>query len=140
MKTTIHDAIRLLSLAGAAALMLPGGTAEAQGRKQKPDDMVAVGKPVSCITLNRIRSTRVRDDRTIDFEMIGREVYRNRLPNSCPGLGFEERFAYRASTSQLCSVDTITVLRSGGGWGFMQGPTCGLGQFQKMAKPGRPAR
>ena len=85
-----------------------------------------LGEPVDCITISRIRTTRVHDDYTIDFELPGKEIYRNTLPNRCPQLGFEERFAYEANVGQLCSVDTIAVL-VGGAAG--RGPRCSLGKF-----------
>jgi hypothetical protein len=88
-----------------------------------------VGEPVDCIDLARIDRTRVRDERTIDFYMRGREVYRNRLPDECSGLAFEDSFSYRTSLSRLCSVDTISVNRAGGG---IAGPTCALGAFQRI--------
>lgn len=113
----------------AATVALP-----ATAKDKKPDTLVAVGEPISCINPRLIRSTHVRDDQTIDFEMGGGVVYRNTLPYKCSGLGFEERFAYKLSTSELCSVDIITVLQSFGG-GLSQGPSCGLGKFQKMEKP-----
>jgi hypothetical protein len=112
-------------------LALPAGSVLAKDKK--PDNLVAVGKPIDCITPYMLRSTHVRDDQTIDFEMNNGTIYRNKLPYSCPGLGFEERFAYKLSTSQLCSVDIITVLQSLGG-GLSQGASCGLGEFQKMEK------
>ena len=84
-----------------------------------------VGEPVSCIQTGRIDNTRVHDDYTIDFEMLGDTVYRNTLPGRCPQLGFEERFAHASTNGQLCNVDTITVLVSGG----TRGASCGLGQF-----------
>jgi hypothetical protein len=89
------------------------------------------GPPESCIITRNIRSTKVRNDSVIDFEMAGGKIYRNTLPQSCPNLGFEERFAYKTSIGQLCSVDTITVLRQG-----IDGPTCGLGQFQPVELTG----
>lgn len=119
--------------AAIGALALLGGSGIASAKSEKPDDLVAEGAPVDCIQPIRIRNSHVRDDKTIDFEMNGREIYRNTLPYSCPGLGFEERFAYKLSTSQLCSVDMITVLYSTGG-GLSQGASCGLGKFQKMVK------
>ncbi|CAN5377516.1 hypothetical protein BH09PSE3_BH09PSE3_26200 [soil metagenome] len=88
-----------------------------------------IGKPVSCISTSRIRETHVHGDSTIDFTMNGGKVYRNTLPNACPSLGFEERFLYKTSTSELCSVDVITVLQSPG---ISQGATCGLGMFQPV--------
>jgi hypothetical protein len=96
----------------------------AEEAKVQPD-----GKPVPCLSLERIDETRVRDDRTIDFMMHGGKVYRNRLPYSCPSLAFEERFAYSTGTQDLCSSDAITVLQGGGGG---PGASCGLGEFQPV--------
>jgi hypothetical protein len=120
----------------AGALILVAATAagmSANARPLKPDQEAKIkpaGKPVDCIPIRSITSSRVRDDSTIDFYMSGRKVYRNTLPNSCPGLGFEERFSYATSLSQLCSVDIITVLRAPPGIG---GPSCGLGKFQPIS-------
>jgi hypothetical protein len=94
------------------------------------------GKPVDCIPLRSIRSSSVKDDRTIDFEVSNKRIYRNILPNSCPSLGFEKRFSYATSLSQLCSVDIITVLWNAGP-GLQPGASCGLGQFQPMEKSGK---
>jgi len=94
-----------------------------------PPPATESGKPVSCINLSQIRSTRVHGDSTIDFYLNGGKVYRNTLPYSCPTLGFEERFLYVTSISQICSVDFITVLQQP----FLQrGPSCGLGMFQPV--------
>jgi hypothetical protein len=84
---------------------------------------------VDCVQISSIRETRVRDDSTIDFYMLGNTVYRNKLPNSCPQLGFEERFGYETSINQLCSVDIIHVLTSSPP---MRGASCGLGKFQPI--------
>ena len=85
-----------------------------------------VGEARSCILVSRIQNTRVHDDYTIDFDMAGNEVYRNTLPNRCPSLGFEERFAYEVSTGQLCDLDHIHVLQGGAAG---PGPVCSLGKF-----------
>jgi hypothetical protein len=109
--------------------MLPGS---AVARPLKPAEEAKIqpsGPPVSCIQTSNIRETRVRDDSTIDFYMNGGKVYRNKLPNSCPQLGFEERFGYETSIGQLCNVDIIHVLYSGPP---MRGASCGLGQFQPI--------
>ncbi|HEX8483990.1 hypothetical protein [Sphingomonas sp.] len=87
------------------------------------------GKPQSCIPRSGIRQTLVRDDRTIDFVTRGKRIYRNVLPQSCPSLGFERRFGYATSLSQLCSTDIITVLTTAP---LMRGASCGLGQFQPV--------
>ncbi len=87
------------------------------------------GEAVNCLRLTDIRETRVRSDSVIDFITSRGKVYRNTLPNSCPSLGFEQRFAYQTSLSQLCSVDIITVLYTGP---LQRGASCGLGQFQPV--------
>jgi hypothetical protein len=89
--------------------------------------MVPAGDPVNCVQTSQIRSTRVIDDQTIDFQMRNGTVMRNTLPNRCPGLGFAQAFSYRTSINQLCNVDIITVVQQGGG--PRRGASCGLGQF-----------
>jgi len=120
-------------MAGAAALLVAALGISADARPLKPEQEAMIkpaGKPVDCISIRSIQSSRVRDDRTIDFYMAGRKVYRNRLPYSCSRLGFEEKFAFATSMSRLCSVDTITVLSSPP---MGSGPTCGLGKFQPIS-------
>ena len=118
----------------ALGIALVAAAIPAIAAKDKPDPYVpASGKTLDCVQLNAIRSTNVRDDHTIDFIMNGNKVYRNSLPNSCPSLGFERRFSYRTSLSQLCSVDIITVLYNTGA-NLQPGASCGLGKFQPMEK------
>ena len=96
------------------------------------------GKAVDCIAISQIQESRVRSDSIIDFRVSGKKWYRNTLPNSCPSLGFEQRFSYRTSTSQLYSVDTIAVLQNYGS-GIQEGARCGLGKFQpvEILKPAK---
>lgn len=119
-----------LLLALALGIFAAGGTSARPLKPAEDARIQPAGKPESCISLNRIRETRVRDDLTIDFYMNDNTVYRNRLPNSCPQLGFEEKFAYSTSLSELCSTDIITVLLSSPG--ITRGASCGLGQFQPV--------
>ena len=95
------------------------------------------GKPVSCLRLTDIRDSRVRSDQVIDFTTRGGKVYRNTLRNACPGLGFEQRFAYQTSIGQLCSVDIIRVLQSPN---ITPGAACGLGEFQPATLSARTKR
>jgi hypothetical protein len=124
---------------GLAAILLATLTASQSSiaRPLSPEEEARVqpaGKPEDCLSIARISETRVRNDHTIDFIMHGGRVYRNSLPNSCPSLGFEERFSYETSTQELCSSDVITVLQSGPG--LMRGASCGLGQFQPVTGVG----
>lgn len=109
-----------------AAIPLAACTAEMDRERDiRAPAIEALGPAQSCIQLSSIDRTEVHDDYTIDFHMNGDRIYRNTLPNRCPSLGFEERFAYSTSLSQLCSTDIITVLHSDG----QRGTSCGLGQF-----------
>ncbi len=86
-----------------------------------------------CIPIRSIQNTHVIDDRNILFYMRGKQVYLNQLPRRCGGLGMQRRFMYETSLSQLCDLDTITVLNAFGG-GFTRGATCGLGLFHPITE------
>ena len=116
----------LLAALAFTAVAAPG---MARDRSEIPA-ATETGKPESCIPLRQISQTQVHGDRTIDFVMSGRRVYRNTLPYACPSLGFEEKFSYETSLNVLCSTDIITVLHSGAG--LERGASCGLGQFQPV--------
>ena len=116
-----------------AIALLSGGGAVAISSKNAPIPVRAVGEPKNCVTISQIRSTKVIDNRNIDFRMVGGKTYRNTLSQSCLGLKFEERFSYRTSLNQLCSVDIVRVLHSQGGQ-LSEGSGCGLGKFQMVEK------
>jgi hypothetical protein len=103
-------------------------SAQSTPKPSKAPAARVVGEAVSCLPLTAIRSSRVHDDRTIDFDMGGGKIYRNTLPHRCSGLGFEEGFTYETSLSQLCSSDIIYVLQRYGSE-VRRGAGCGLGQF-----------
>ena len=116
------------------ALALAASPAAAKQDKDAWKAAKPAGKAESCINLRQIRESRVRDDQTIDFYMTGGKVYRSILPNRCPQLGFEQRFSYKTSLSQLCSTDIITVLMDPG---LTRGASCGLGKFQPVTGAGK---
>tara|TARA_R110002049_G_scaffold195331_8_gene364460 strand:- start:745 stop:1152 length:408 start_codon:yes stop_codon:yes gene_type:complete len=127
--------MRLQSTVIIASALTAGSLAFA-AEKPSGDDIYeirTIGEPKSCITRSSIRSTDVIDDQTIDFEMRNGDIYRNKLPNKCGGLGFEEAFSYKTSTNRLCSVDIIHVLSQTGGQLDTRG-ACGLGKFQQIEK------
>jgi hypothetical protein len=124
--------MRKLALIVTASLLIGGaGVAFAKRDRDVPPEAKEVGKALSCVPLRQIRETRVYGDQTIDFRMLGGKTYRNKLPYSCPQLGFEERFSYKTSLSVLCSTDIITVLNTSGG-DLNRGASCGLGEFQPV--------
>jgi len=87
-----------------------------------------LGEGQTCINRTQIRQTQVRSDRVIDFEMRGGKVYRNILPQSCPGLRLERAFTYNTTIDQLCTPEIIYVLQNLGGVP-QRGAGCGLGRF-----------
>ena len=117
-------------IAPLGALLLAGCTNDPEATPAR-HAWVEDGPPVSCISTNRIRRIGVVDSRTIDFEMTGRQMYRNSLPFSCSGLTFNQAIRHNSRTSQLCSTNCITVRAPGGGW---SGATCALGRFQPMKR------
>jgi hypothetical protein len=123
--------MKKLAILTGIALIATSGVAIAKRSGKEVPVANEIGKPVNCINLRSIQETRVRNDNVIDFRTSGRKWYRNTLPHSCPSLGFEERFLYKTSLTQLCNVDIITVLHSYGN-GLDRGASCGLGQFQPV--------
>lgn len=92
---------------------------------------VADGEPVTCIRTSQIRTFRVVNDQTIDFEINRNQAFRNTLPHRCSGLAFGQKIRHNSRTSQLCSMNSITVVNMGS---VPNGPTCPLGRFQPMKR------
>jgi len=114
-----------LSLAVVALLGGAAATSDDKVPAATPD-----GPPRECLQLSQVRNSQVRSDQVIDFTVSGGKVYRNTLDAPCPELGFEQRFKHKTPLNQICSTDTITVLRNLGG--LESGATCGLGTFQPV--------
>ncbi|WP_339348036.1 hypothetical protein [uncultured Sphingomonas sp.] len=118
-----------LATAGATLIALGAlGDARAPARDSVPAATPA-GRPQSCIPIQSIRESLVRSDSVIDFRTNGNRIYRVTLPQGCPGLGFERRFSYATSLSQLCAQDIITVFSQSPP---MRGASCGLAPFQPV--------
>ena len=113
----------------ALLIALAAAPGAARDRNMVPE-AVPNGKPETCIPITAIRESLVRSDRVIDFRVGGNRYYRVTLPQDCPSLGFEQRFTYETSLSQLCAQDIITVLYQTPG--LMRGPSCGLAPFQPV--------
>ncbi|MES2494050.1 MAG: hypothetical protein V4579_12330 [Pseudomonadota bacterium] len=137
--TVVSLRLALLAIAGAAALSgcyNDRGGVEPYSDRRLPAVRIT-GPDQSCIPLMQARESIVRDDRTIDFMAgTGRRGWRNVLPHSCPGLGFERGFSYETSLTQLCSTDIIRVLDRTGG-DLRPGAACGLGTFTPVEFPRR---
>jgi hypothetical protein len=111
-----------MGVLGLGSLLLSGAAAA-------QDD--AAAKDPRCLRLRQIEHTTIVDQRTVLFEMRGDTVYRNDLPQRCPGLVREQRFLYRVTMDQLCNTDLITILEDWG-FAFTPGTSCRLGDFVEI--------
>ncbi|WP_243445866.1 DUF6491 family protein [Polymorphobacter arshaanensis] len=130
--------MRRTNLAMLATSLLLAAPALAQSTPRSQQLWTPDGAPVNCISLQSIRSTHVVDDRTINFVISNNRMFTNTLPRACAGLGMNRAFSHNSRTTQLCAVNSITVVQRGAN--RMAGPSCGLGQFQPMKPvPATPA-
>ena len=70
---------------------------------------------------------------TLLFHFGGGDVWRNRLPRSCPGLRPHSRFLYEPRGGRLCHLDTVYLLYDDG-FGFRRGVGCSLGNFDYLTE------
>ena len=120
---------RTAAMIALAPLALAACT-QGEPRKVPPPSPAAevIGEARDCLPITQFSSTKIRDDRTIDFMGGASKVWRVTLPSSCPGLKSDDAFTYETSLSQLCSTDIIYPLRHYGNT-YERGPGCGMGQF-----------
>lgn len=89
------------------------------------------GKPVDCLDLNRIRSSRIIDRTAILYETDNGTLYLNRPASGADQLRTGLTLVTDTHTPQLCSVDTVRLVDLPGhfesGW-------VGLGKFVPYAK------
>lgn len=103
---------------------------------------MAVGEQTRCVSLDRVTSRRPIGPRTLEFELSGGEIYRNDLPEVCPGLENRDSFdvlALEVHGSQLCAGDSFRAFepieaRTVGIHAF---PRCRLGTFTRVSTPAR---
>lgn len=93
-------------------------------------DRVA-GEPVDCIDVNRANGPQIIDNNTVLYSETGRTVWRNELPEECPGLSRNDTLVVQVHNSQLCRNDrfqAVTPINSA------PGASCRFGQFTPYRK------
>ena len=123
--TIRNVSLAALPVLAVACAPIDGGMSDRDGDVPA---VTVVGASESCIMRDRIRQTVVRNDRVIDFEMQGGDVYRNTMPQSCPGLSFDRAITYETSINQLCTPQIVYALQTIGGVP-QRGAGCSLGEF-----------
>ena len=86
------------------------------------------GESRTCVNASSIRSTSVRGDGVIDFELDDGKIYRNALSQGCPALRRGDAIAYDVRGGNLCSGEIVFELNNIGGQ-LSRGAACGLGEF-----------
>ncbi len=127
---------RFLPLA-AASLLFATGTGMAAPRVD-PEVRLAralegrvAGKPVDCIQLRSIRSSRIIDDTAILYDT-GGTLYVNRPRAGRESLDQWDTLVTRTHSSQLCSIDVVHLYDTGS---RMQTGSVFLGEFVPYRKP-----
>ena len=100
-----------------AGMLMLGGVAQAKPQDREAELARALqgrvaGEPVSCIDLHRVRSSRIITDTAIIYDA-GGVVYVNRPDNGADQLNQWDTMVTRTISTQLCNVDTITMIDPG---------------------------
>ncbi|MEG3176319.1 hypothetical protein U1872_08770 [Sphingomonas sp. RB3P16] len=86
----------------------------------------APGAPVTCLSSARSNSPQIMSDSVLLYRD-GPRLWRNDLPDACPGLDPDAIIVTEVYGGQLCRNDQIYTLQRGGGG--IPGPRCRLGSF-----------
>ena len=112
MKTT---ASKLAAALAAGSLLLMGVAADAKPRLtpeqqlEKSLEGRVAGKPVDCIYMPTIRSTRIYDKTAIVYDA-GSTLYVQKPRVGVESLDNDDVLVTRLTSSQLCSIDTVHLV------------------------------
>lgn len=84
------------------------------------------GKAETCVSASRVGSPQIFGDRVLLYRD-GARLWRNDLPDGCPGLDADPIFVSEVYGGQVCRNDQFYTLQRGGG--SIPGPRCRLGNF-----------
>lgn len=127
----------------AGALLLGGVSADARSPKLTPEEKLAkalegrvAGKPVDCIYMPSVQSSRIYDKTAIVYES-GRTLYVNRPDSGARWLDDDDILVTELRSSQLCQIDIVRLHDRSApfyrGW-------VGLGKFVPYTKPAKVAK
>lgn len=105
----------LLALAAAATLAAPAAAAprlHGEAELAKLTEGRAPGKPVDCIDLSRVHSSRIVDGTAIVYDM-GATLYVNRPRGGAESLDNWATMVLKPLGSELCRVDVVQLIDSG---------------------------
>jgi len=100
-----------------AAAMLPAASLHAAPRLSSEAQLArelegrTAGKPVDCISLRQVRSSRIIDDTAILYDM-GGTIYVNRPRAGAESLDRWDTLVTKLYSDRLCSIDTVRLYDS----------------------------
>jgi hypothetical protein len=120
------------------ALLLAAGLAAAAPATTRDRDPLSefagrvAGAPVSCLTADHAGGLQALDRRTLIYRESARRIWRNDLPDVCPGLDDDSLLVIELFGSGPCKGDRFHAVQRGSG---IPGPSCRLGSFVPYVKP-----
>jgi len=138
-KETDMRTILLIGAAALAASCATGGERTERVNKAAAETLAKyepTGEKERCISTSRIDQMTAVDEKTLLFRLGVNDYYVNKVRGRCNGATFSSnRFQYKVTGSQLCSIDIIDVVDTSG---FTTG-ACSLGEFEELALKQEPA-
>ncbi len=137
----IRNATKLGFVVAAGALLLGGAAADARPRLTGEEQLAKLldgrvaGKPVNCINLPNVQSSRVIDKTAIVYGS-GSTLYVQRPKSGASSLNSDDILVTQLVSSQLCNIDVVQLRdRNGLFWrGFVS-----LDQFVPYSRPAKVA-
>ena len=133
--------MRVLHLAIGGAMLLSAGLVQSRERLAPDAELAKIvagrtaGKPVNCIPVRNIRSSRIIDKTAIVYTANGGTIYVNR-PNGASFLDDDQIMVNKVSTGQLCNIDIVNLVDRSSR--FTEG-SVGLGTFTPYPRPAKTA-
>lgn len=109
--------MRAILIAVSALALLPTGGADAKPRLAPEAELArelegrVAGRPVDCISLRSVRSSRIIDDTAIVYDA-GSTIYVNRPRAGAESLDRWDILVTKLYSDRLCSIDTVRLLDS----------------------------
>jgi hypothetical protein len=105
MSTVLAAAVLPLAASHAAPRLTP------EAELAKTLEGRTAGKPVNCISLNRVRGSRIIDDTAIVYDA-GGTLYVNRPRSGAESLDRWDTLVTRLHSNRLCSIDVVRLYDS----------------------------
>lgn len=129
---TILASAAAVAIAATAAQASPADcAAKGEEKLAKMIEGRVAGKPVRCLPMHQIRSSRIIDRTAIVYE-VGNTLYVNRPRQGAVSLDRDDILVTRTSLNQLCNVDIVRLVDP---TSHIESGFVSLGEFVPYKKP-----